>query len=180
LFVQELSKEPSSQEPSKKPSAILGDSAQPSVLPAKRRRITATCSGNGDADESGRATLLPPFSLTCPNHYNIDDDEFKDEEADRSGHASPLPSDFYSAQDGFNIEEGFEDGDAEGSGRAIPLPPDSFSLKHFCDISQHPKFKSLFEVCSSCKGSRILFEYVFGSSKVIPYKMTNRLKYTSY
>ena len=172
LFVQKLSKEQSSQEPSKKLIAILGDSAQPSVLPAKRRRIIATCSRNGDADKSGRATLLPPLSLTCLNH----NDEFKDEEADRSGRASPLPSDFYSAQDGFNIEEGFEDGDAEGSGRAIPLPPDSNSILNMSNISEHPKFKSLLEVCSSCKGSRILFEYVFGSSKVIPY--TDIIKHT--
>ena len=77
-----------------------------------------TCIGNGDADESGHATLLPPFSLTCPNHYNINDEELKDEEADRSGRATPLPSDFYSHQDAFNIEEGFEDGDADRSGRA--------------------------------------------------------------
>ena len=132
-----------------------------------------TCIGNGEADESGRATLLPPFSLSCV-------DEFKDEEADRSGRANPLPSDFYSAQDEFNVEDKFEDGDAEGSGHAIPLPPDSNSILNVSNISKHPKFKSLLEVSSSCKGSRILFEYVFGSSKVIPYKMTNRLKYTSY
>ena len=91
----------------------------------------------------------------------------------------PLP-DFYSAQDGFNIEEGFEDGDTEGSGRAIPLPPDLNSIHNMSNISEHPKFKFLLEVSSSCKGSKILFKYVFGSSKVIPYKMTNRLKYTSY
>ena len=85
-----------------------------------------------------------------------------------------------SAQDGFNIEEGFEDGDAEGSGRAIPLPPDFNYILNMSNISEHPKFKSLLEVSSSSKGSRILFEYVLGSSKVIPYKMTNRLKYTLY
>jgi hypothetical protein len=55
---------------------------------------------------------LPWFSLSCV-------DEFKDEEADRSVCATPLPSDFYSAQDEFNFEEEIEDGDAEGSGRAI-------------------------------------------------------------
>jgi hypothetical protein len=36
---------------------------------------------------------LPPFCLPCLNYYNINDDEFKDEEADRSGRAIPLPSD---------------------------------------------------------------------------------------
>ena len=132
-----------------------------------------TCIGNGEADESGRATLLPRFSLCCV-------DEFKDEEADRSGRATPLPSDFYSAQDEFNIEEEFEDGDAEGSGRAISLPPDSFSLHNMSNISEHPKFKSLLEVASRCKGSRMLFEYHLGYSRVIPYKMNNRLRYTSY
>ncbi len=101
-----------------------------------------------------------PFSLSCV-------DEFKDEEADRSGRATPLPSDFYSAQDEFNVEDEFEDGDAEGSGRAIPLPPDSLSLHDLSNISQHPKFKSLLDVASTCKGSRMLFEYHLGSSQVI-------------
>jgi hypothetical protein len=51
--VQEALKEPSTQELSKKPSFISGYSAQPSVLPAKRRRIMETCIGNDEADESG-------------------------------------------------------------------------------------------------------------------------------
>jgi|JI7StandDraft_1071085.scaffolds.fasta_scaffold260737_2 hypothetical protein len=139
-----------------------------------------TCIGNGDADESGRATLLPPFSLTCLNHYNINDEEFKDEEADRSGRATPLPSDFYSHQDAFNIEEGFEDGDADRSGRTIPLPPDSNSIHEMSNISEHPKFKSHLKVNSRCKGTRTLFEYLLSSSKVVPYKMNNRLEYTSH
>lgn len=132
-----------------------------------------SCNGIGEADVSGRATHLPSFSLGCV-------DELNHEEADRCGRATPLPSQFHSAEDAFNVCDESEDVDAEGSGRAIPLPPDSFSLKHFCDISQHPKFKSLFHVASTCKGSRKLFEYDMGSSIVIPYKLSNRLRYTSY
>ena len=48
------------------------------------------------------------------------------------------------------------------------------------NISEHPKFKSLLKVNSRCKGSWILFEYLLGSSKVFPYKMNNRLEYTSH
>jgi hypothetical protein len=165
-------KEPE-EELSKKPRYISGSTARPSVLTEKRRRIMESCNGVGEADVSGRATHLPSFSLGCV-------DELNDEEADRCGRATPLPSEFDSAEDVFNVGDESEDGDAEGSGHAIPLPPDSLSLQHFCNISLHPKFKSLLDVASTCKGSRMLFEYDFGSSIVIPYKLSNRLLYTSY
>ncbi len=132
-----------------------------------------SCNGVGEADVSGRATHLSSFSLSYI-------DELKDEEADRCGRAIPLPSEFYSAEDVFNVGDELEDRDAEWSGRAIPLPPDSLSLHDLCNISQDPKFKSLLDVVSTCKGSRMLFEYDFGSSIVIPYKLSNRLQYTSY
>ena len=171
--VEVSSKAPKEEELSKKPRYIYCLTAQPSVLTVKRRRIMESCNGVGEADVTGRATHLPSFSLGCV-------DELNHEEADRCGRATPLPSQFHSAEDAFNVCDESEDVDAEGSGRAIPLPPDSFSLKHFCDISQHPKFKSLFHVASTCKGSRKLFEYDMGSSIVIPYKLSNRLRYTSY
>jgi hypothetical protein len=167
-YVEVASKEPA-KELSKKPSFLSGSTARPSVLPEKRRRIMESCNGIGEADVSGRSTHLPSFSLSCV-------DELKDEEADRCGRATPLPSQFYSAEDVFNIVDELEDGDAEGSGRAIPLPPDSLSLNDLCNISQHPKFKSLLDVASTCKGTRILFEYHLGSSLVIPYKLSNRLR----
>jgi hypothetical protein len=138
-------KEPE-EELSKKPRYISGSTARPSVLTEKRRRIMESCNGVGEADVSCRATHLPSFSLGCV-------DELNDEEADRCGRATPLPSEFDSAEDVFNVGDESEDGDAEGSGHAIPLPPDSLSLQHFCNISLHPKFKSLLDVASTCKGS---------------------------
>ena len=166
--VEVSSKAPKEEELSKKPRYISCSTAQPSVLTEKRRRIMESCNGVGEADVSGRATHLPSFSLSCI-------DELKDEEAERCGHATPLPSEFYSAEDVFNVGDELEDGDAVGSGRAIPLPPDSLSLHDLCNISQHPKFKSLLDVASTCKGTRMIFEYHFGSSLVIPYKLSNRL-----
>ena len=91
-----------------------------------------------------------------------------------------MSSDFYSPLDTFNNEEGFEDGDADRSGHAIPLPPDSYSIHEMSNISEHPKFKHLLKVNSRCKGSRLLFEYLLGSSKVILHKMNNCLEYTSF
>jgi hypothetical protein len=111
-----------------------------------------SCNGIGAADVSGRATHLPSFSLSCV-------DELKEEEADRCGRATPLPSEFSSAEDEFYVVAELEDGDAEGSGCATPLPPDSLSLPNVNNISQHPFFKSLLDISSRCKGSRMLFEY---------------------
>ena len=72
-----------------------------------------SCNGIDAADLSRRATHLPSFSLSCVN-------EVKEEEADRCGRATPLPSEFSSAEDEFNLVDELEDGDAEGSGRATP------------------------------------------------------------
>ena len=132
-----------------------------------------SCNGIDAAGVSRRATHLPSFSLSCV-------DEVKEEEADRCGRATPLPSEFSSAEDEFNLVDELEDGDAEGSGRATPLPPDSLSLQVVSNISQHPFFKSLLDVSSRCKGSRMLFEYDFEYSRVLPYKMNSRLLYKSY
>ena len=49
-----------------------------------------SCNGINAADVSGRATHLPSFSLSCV-------DELKEEEADRCGRATPVPSEFSSA-----------------------------------------------------------------------------------
>ena len=171
-YVDVASKEPP-EELSKKPSYHSGSTARPSVHPEKRRRIMESCNGIDAADVSGRATHLPSFSLSCV-------DEVKEEEADRCGRATPLPSEFSSAEDEFNLVDELEDGDAEGSGRATPLPPDSLSLQVVSNISQHPFFKSLLDVSSRCKGSRMLFEYDFEYSRVLPYKMNSRLLYKSY
>jgi hypothetical protein len=111
---------------------------------------------------------LPPFTITCPNYDNIKKDEFKDGEADKSGRATPLPPDLYSPQDEFYNEDEFVDGDTDRSGRANPLPPDSYSICKMINISAHPKFKSLLKVNSICKGSRLLFEFLLGSSQVGP------------
>ena len=134
----------------------------------ERRRIMESCNGIDAADVSRRATHLPSFSLSCV-------DEAKEEEADRCGRATPLPSEFSSAEDEFNLVDELEDGDAEGSGRATPLPPDSLSLLVVSNISQHPFFKSLLDVSSRCKGSRMMFEYDFEYSRVLPYKMNSCL-----
>ena len=171
-YVEVASKE-SEDELSKKPSSHSGSTPRPSVHPEKRRRIMESCNGIGAADVSGRATHLPSFSVTCV-------DELKEEEADRCGRATPLPSEFSSAEDEFYVVAELEDGDAEGSGRATPLPPDSLSLPDVNNIAQHPFFKSLLDISSRCKGSRMLFEYDLEYSRVLPYQINSRLQYTSY
>ena len=94
--VEVSSKAPEEEELSKKPRYISCSTAQPSVLTEKRRRIMESCNGVGEADVSGRATHLPSFSLGCV-------DELNHEEADRCGPATPLPSQFHSAEDAFNV-----------------------------------------------------------------------------
>ncbi len=87
-------------------------------------------------------------------------------------------SDLYSPQDKLYNKDEFVDGDADRSGHAIPLPPDSYSICKMSNISAHPKLKSLLHVNSRCKGSRLLFEFLLGSSQVVPYEMKNHLEYT--
>ena len=82
---------------------------------------------NGKADKSGHATLLSLFTIMHPNYETINKDEFEEREADRSGHATPLPPDSYSHQAMFYNEDEFDYGGADKSGRATPLPPDSYS-----------------------------------------------------
>jgi hypothetical protein len=101
-------------------------------------------------------------------------------EADKSGHATPLPPDLYSPQDKLYNKDEFVDGDADRSGHAIPLPPDSYSICKMSNISAHPKLKSLLQVNSRCKGSRLLFEFLLGSSQVVPYEMKKCLEYTGH
>ena len=98
-----------------------------------------SCNGIDAADVSRRATHLPSFSLSCV-------DEVKDEEADRCVRATPLPSEFSSAEDEFNLVDELEDGDAEGSGRATPLPPDSF----FSSSCEQYFSASIFQVSFGC------------------------------
>ena len=76
-----------------------GHCSSPScVLSAKRRKVDMIMV-EAEADESGHAALLPPFTRTCSKYDIKNDDEYEDEETDRCSHATPLPPDSYSPQE---------------------------------------------------------------------------------
>ena len=59
-----------------------------------------------------------------------------------------------------------------------PLPPNYFSSHDV--FNSFGIFGLLLNKSTSCQGSQILFKYITGSSKVIPFVMKNCVKYTTH
>jgi hypothetical protein len=72
-----------------------------------KRRIVKMFMLEGEVDKSGHVTLLPSCTRMCSNDSINIDDEFKDDKADRSGHATPLPPHPHSKYDVFNSVTNF-------------------------------------------------------------------------